>query len=69
MKNYMLSLPCPIDLSKFHQAHFMGKCPSYSIWVDPRYRPNTRLLINAELEDDSEAIFVALTIGATIITV
>jgi hypothetical protein len=68
MKEFLLTLECPRDLRQFHQDHFKGKDPSYAIMLDPRYIPNTRLSIRIGLEDDEEAIFLALSIGARVTT-
>jgi len=68
MKEFLLILECPRDLKQFHQDHFVGKDPSYAIMLDPRYVPNTRLSIRIGLENDEEAIFLALTIGARVTT-
>lgn len=66
MKEFLLVLECPKDLRQFHVDHFKGKDPSYAIMLDPRYIPNTRLSIRIALEDEEEAIFLALSLGAKV---
>jgi len=65
MKQYQLTIACPKDLGEFHNENFLGRTPSYSILIDGRYLPATRLAINLELDED-EAIILALKLSAQV---
>jgi len=66
MKSYTFTLNYPSDMNSFHNEMFSDKVVNYSIHIDEARKPNMMLIIQIDLEDDAEAIVLALKLQATV---